>query len=231
VRGTDFLTDRWIGVSHSLCRSLGTGRRVTYIPNGIDIDMAAEEGEDELPGEAGPVVLCMGRLSREKGQDILLEAMVRVVERVSGAVAWLAGEGPTEAQLRAQSRRLGIGDSVRFLGFREHVAPLLKKSSVVVLPSRGEGLPIAALEAMSAGVPVVAASVGGVPDLLSTDEVGLTVPPEDPQRLGDALTDLLGDPPRAHRIGAAGRAHVEANFSSDRMAERTAEVYRSVWEE
>ena len=230
VRSTDGLTDWWIAVSRSLQGRLQRARHVTYIPNGVDAALATAGEDASLPCEAGPVVLCMGRLSREKGQDILLEALALAIHEVPDTVVWLAGEGPTAPQLERQSDRLGIRDRVRFLGFKEHIAPLLRRASILALPSRGEGLPIAALEAMSMGVPVVGVAVGGVPDLVSSREVGLLVPPENPVALADALQVLLKDPSRARRLGAAGRAHVTANFSSDRMADATAEVYRSVLE-
>jgi glycosyltransferase involved in cell wall biosynthesis len=228
VHGTDHLTDWWIAVSRALWAGLRHTGRATYVPNGVDMELAAEGEDRSLPREAGPVVLCLGRLSREKGQDVLLDAMARVARAVPGVVVWMAGEGPTGPKLRSQSARLGIADRVRFLGFREHIAPLLRETAVLALPSRGEGLPISALEAMSLGVPVVATAVGGVPDLLPCEDVGRLVPPEDPDALAAALVPLLCDPTLAQRIGASGRAHVGANFSSDRMAEGTAAVYRAV---
>jgi len=230
VRSTDHLTDWWIAVSRSLRERLRWARHVTYIPNGVDAGLAAEGEDASLPLETGPVVLCLGRLSREKGQDVLLEAMALTIREVPDAVVWLAGEGPTVSQLQHQCAALGIQAHVRFLGFREHIAPLLCRASILALPSRGEGLPIAALEAMSMGVPVVGTTVGGVPDLVSSDSLGLLVAPENPTALAEALLTLLKNPDHARRIGAAGRAHVQENFSSDRMAEATAHVYRSVLE-
>lgn len=230
VRATDRLTDRWIAVSRPLARELAWAPHVTYIPNGVDPFLACQGDDETLPVESAPVVACVGRLSHEKGQDVLLDAFATTVREVPGAVVWLAGEGPTEGRLREQSQRLGIEGQVRFLGFREHVAPILRKSMVVALPSRGEGLPIAVLEAMAMGVPVVASAVGGVRDLIDSDRVGVCVPPEDPPALAAALSSLLTDPRRARGVGEAGRAHVRAHFSADRMAEATAEVYRAALE-
>ena len=228
VKMTEPLTERWIAVSRALYRRLEHTGKACYIPNAVDPKMVANEnGKTELPHERGSVVLCLGRLSYEKGQDILIDAMSEVLAAREETVLWLAGEGPSEHMLRLRASRLGISAHVRFLGFSEYVAPVLREASLLALPSRGEGIPISALEAMSMGVPVVATRVGGVPDLITCPEVGCVVPPEDPSRLAQALLRLLEDPERAASMGVAGRRHVIANFSLAQMAADTARVYRA----
>jgi glycosyltransferase involved in cell wall biosynthesis len=227
VRLTDPLTERWIAVSRPLYRRLEQTGRARYIPNAVDPRMVAQEnGKALVPDDDGTVILCLGRLSREKGQDVLLDAMKEVLASRSEATLWLAGEGPSEPMLRAQASRLGIEQRVRFLGFSEYVAPLLRRATILALPSRGEGMPISALEAMSLGVPVVATGVGGVPDLLSSPDVGSIIPPENPLRLANALVDLLNNPERATAVGRAGREHVLAHFTLSKMATDTALVYQ-----
>jgi glycosyltransferase involved in cell wall biosynthesis len=185
-----------------------------------------ENGKAVVPDDNGAIILCLGRLSREKGQDVLLDAMKDVLERRRDVTLWLAGEGPSEPMLRRQASRLGIEHRVRFLGFSEYVAPLLRRATILALPSRGEGMPISALEAMSLGVPVVATRVGGVPDLLPSPEVGSIIPPENPACLASALVDLLDNPLRAASLGTAGRKHVLENFTLSKMATDTAAVYQ-----
>jgi glycosyltransferase involved in cell wall biosynthesis len=227
VRFTDPLTERWIAVSRPLYRRLQHTGRVRYVPNAVDPRMVAQEnGKAIVPDDDGAIILCLGRLSREKGQDVLLDAMKEVLARHHHAMLWLAGEGPSEPMLRRQVSRLGIDRNVRFLGFSEYVAPLLRKATVLALPSRGEGMPISALEAMSLGVPVVATDVGGVPDLISSPHVGSVIPPENPVRLANALVELLHNPARAASLGTAGKEHVLQHFPLSKMAVDTAFVYQ-----
>jgi len=228
VKSTDHLTDHWIAVSQPLFERLGPERSdVSLVPNAVDAQLVRDDGDDhDLPQEDGPVILCLGRLSHEKGQDILLESMKSVFSRYPDTVLWLAGEGPLRDSLYRQAASLMISDRVRFLGFREAVSPLLRAATILVLPSRNEGTPISVLEAMCMGVPVVSTRVGGVPHLIPKPEIGMVVPPENPTALTDALLTILGDRESARRIGNAGRIHVERHHSLDLMAERTAEIYR-----
>jgi glycosyltransferase involved in cell wall biosynthesis len=130
-------------------------------------------------------------------------------------------------ELLGLAERVGIRERVRFLGYRADARALVGLMDVLAVPSLTEGSPLIVLEAMAAGVPVVASAVGGIPDQVRHGEEGLLVPPDDPGALGDALGGLLQDPARAHRLGEAGRRRTENEFSHDALVRRIEGVYRS----
>jgi len=168
------------------------------------------------PGLGRPLVLAVGRLHPQKGYDVLLAAL----PQLGGAVVAVAGDGPLEAELRAQAPQ------VRWLGRRTDVADLLAAADVVVLPSVWEARPLTAQEALRAGRPLVATAVGGVPDLVG--DGALLVPPGDPVALGAAVRSLLDDPARAAELGARGAAVAAAWPTEDDTAAQVAGVYREV---
>ena len=189
-------------------RSLG-GQDVRLAPVGArelpPPSRPVEEIRREL-GISGPLVLCVGRLHPQKGLDILVDAAAQLDGTATPFVV-IAGEGPERPRLeRAISE---TSAPVRLLGRRDDVPDLLAAADVVVLPSRWEGSPLAAHEALLAGKPLVASSVGGLPHLLGEDGA-VFVPPEDPAALAAALDALLGDPQRRARQAAAGRARAVA---------------------
>lgn len=123
--------------------------------------------------------------------------------------ALIVGDGPDRPAVEAELRRLGLAGAVDLAGEREDVAEILAASHVFVLSSRSEASPISVLEAMAAGLPVVASRVGGLPELVVDGETGLLVSPGDPEELATALACLLDDPTLRERLGSAGRARVE----------------------
>jgi glycosyltransferase involved in cell wall biosynthesis len=162
--------------------------------------------------EAGrPVILAVGRLAPQKGLDVLVAAAGRWRHRDPRPVTVIAGDGPQADPLRAQAARQANGD-VRLLGARDDVPALLAAADVVVVPSRWEARALIVQEAMQAGRPIVAARVGGIPDLTGEDGAVL-VSPGDPAELAVAVTALLDDPARAARLGKAARARA-ATFPS-----------------
>jgi glycosyltransferase involved in cell wall biosynthesis len=126
---------------------------------------------------------------------------------------------------------LGLEGAVRFLGYQAEVAPILAASDLLVLPSRAEGLPVVLLEAMALARPVIAARVGGVPEVIRDGENGLLVAPGAPNELADRVLGLLADPAAAERLGNAGRRQVVQRYSPDMAARRLAAVYRAVLQE
>ena len=167
----------------------------------------------------------IGRLSREKAPDVMVAAM-RYLSDLPLTLSFV-GDGPDLAALSAQASDLGLGHRVRFLGRISDAATLLRAFDAVVLSSRTEGTPMVLLEAMGAGVPIVATRVGGVPDMLS-DEQALLVNPEDPEALGIAIRRSLLDPAAAIARSALARARLDTEFSNHAWLQRYASLYRSI---
>jgi len=173
------------------------------------------------------VVALLGRLSPWKGQDQLIGAL----PRLEGAVALLAGsawegEAWRERELRQLAERLGVADRARFVGFRDDVETVLGAADAVAVPStQPDPLPNAALEAAAAGLPVVAAAHGGLPDVVRHEATGLLVPPGNVGALAGALARLRDEPGLAERLGAAAARDVPARFSPGALLERVQALY------
>jgi glycosyltransferase involved in cell wall biosynthesis len=229
------LVQRYVAVSRAVAahweRDLGVPRdKLRVVPNGIPLapyehGPSASPPEGLLADPAGrPTVLTAARLDAQKGLPHLLEAAAGL----PAARFVVAGDGPERAALEAHARRLGLDGRLRFLGYRSDIPALLAACELVVLPSLFEGHPLALLEAMAAGRPVVATAVGGVPEIVDHGVTGLLVPPADSAALGAAIGALLADPARARAMGAAGRAKAEREFSARVMVERLTRVYDEV---
>ena len=199
-------------------------RRV--IPNGVPPRDAVRPARPaDLPRD-GIVFGAVGRLSREKGLDVALRALASPSAPRDARLVVL-GRGKLRPSLEAEGLALGLGDRVQFLGYREDVGAYLAHLDALVLPSRHEGLPFAALEAMAAGCPVVAARVGGVPELVTDGRTGLLFPAEDAPALARQLARLAGSADLRGRLAAAGREHVARHFTRDAMGEGHLALYRA----
>jgi glycosyltransferase involved in cell wall biosynthesis len=174
------------------------------------------------------MVLTTGRLTEQKNHRALLRAIPAVLAREPRARFLWAGVGPLRSALRAAIRQRGLERHVRILGHRDDVPDLLAASDLFVLPSRFEGLPLALLEAMAAGLPVVATRVCGVAEIVEQGGTGLLVDPAAPTALAAAIVRLLGRPHWAAWLGANGRVSVEKEFSAARMTRETLALYREL---
>lgn len=167
---------------------------------------------------------CISRLSPEKGVDVLLRALAGARHRGLDAHLDVCGDGDQRAGLEILAAELGIRDAVAFVGRLDDVAPVLARADALVIPSRSENLPLVALEALAAGVPVVVTSVGGLPEVVRPGRNGWLVAPENPEALADTLLQA-GD--RTVLVKLAENAHRDgATFDDSRMAERVLAVYR-----
>jgi phosphatidylinositol alpha-1,6-mannosyltransferase len=177
--------------------------------------------------EERTTLLFLGRLSHVKGPDVLMDAVSRgLLEETNSQLVFLGG-GNMEASLREAARSIPSG-RIHFAGSVPHgeVPQWLGACDLLVMPSRSEGLPVALIEALSFGIPVVASSVGGIPEIVNAGNSGWLVPPEDPIALEKALRDALADSPRREQKGESGRALVkEGGFESDRMGDDLNLVY------
>jgi glycosyltransferase involved in cell wall biosynthesis len=176
-----------------------------------------------LPADA-PVALALARLDFVKGIDLLVEAWPEIVRRVSDARLVVVGEGPMRDELVSALSAHGVLDSVDFLGYRRDVAFVLHAADVLALPSRSEGMPLAALEGLATGLPVVGHAVGGIPELVVDGQNGRLVPPE-PPLLAAAMADVLGDASLRERLASNARKSVEP-LGLSAYAERLERLYR-----
>ena len=221
---------RWVR-DHAVARYHLAPRVSTVIPNGIDTGRLSrggqlDGGENRASGDRR-TLLFAGRLLALKGLDTLLRALARVDP---GVRLLLAGPGDP-APWRALARRLGVDEGrYEFLGsVPYHEMPrLYRRADAVVLPSFSESCPMVALEAMAAGTPLIAASAGGVREIVTDGETGWLFSPGDADGLARTIETVLFDPARARGVATRARRWVEENGSLDRMAERTLRFYEAV---
>lgn len=227
-RGLGALARRIVTITESL-------RRFTVEQVGLPAEKVTtiHYGMDELPepwGENPPhhlpdgvrVLLAVSRLTEQKGLDVAVRALASLPDDTALVVL---GEGPERASLEALARELGVAGRLHLRGREPDVAAWLDRASVLVHPARWEGFGLAVLEAMLAGLPVVASNVSSLPELVRDDETGLLVRPDDPSALALGVARALED---GERLGAAGRERARSEFSVAKMADRTAELYRSL---
>ncbi len=193
---------------------------VQVVHNGVP-----DLGPVEPVSHEGVVLVAVGRLNAQKGFDVLLQAL-RQLHHPEGVRLLIVGGGEEHEALTRQSTALSLGDRVRITGWTDHVRDFLSQGDIFVLPSRSEGFPLAIVEAMLAGLPVVATDVGGVPESVLEGVTGLLVPKDDPERLATALQRLIADPDLRLRMGRRGR-EVARSFTDERMAG----AYLELWEQ
>lgn len=231
-----------IAVSQAVSRHLvdsyrADPARVTVIydgvrsPAGSQLEAAAhpEAKRRDVP----PTVVSVSRLSREKGVDILLDAMARVVAQMEDARLIIVGDGPERVALERRSADLGIKDSVRFVGYQEEISDWLSQATVLAMPSRSEGMGMAAVEALAHGIPVVCSNAGGLTEVVADGRCGIVVAGRttgeisevEPGLFAEALLGLLNDRDRAQRLGRSGREIFEARFTEEEFLRRHVETY------
>ena len=226
--------DRVIAVSPDLadaCRSLGVSDdQLTYIPNAIEPDVFRRRrsvGEARralgLPTDR-PIVGFVGRLNHEKGLDRALRLLEELRERVPNCEFHLVGEGPSHDELSDRAAAHGLMPAVRFHGWQRDVQRWVEAFDLLWLPSRAEGLPNAALEAMSLETPVALTRVGGASDLLDDGRCGLLLPDDPPQWVA-AMADLLNDEARRAELARLGRRRIEERFSFSARMRRVTAIY------
>ena len=227
-RGLAHLADRIVTITDSLRRftieSVGVPEaKVETIHYGLD-ELPEAWGvnpQDDVPTGAR-VLLAVARLTPQKGIDVAVRALAALPD---DTVLVVLGEGPERARLEALAQELDVGRRVFLPGRVPDVAAWLSRATMLVHPARWEGFGLGVLEAMLAGLPVVATSVSSLPELVVDGDTGLLVQPDDPSALGLGIARALEEPTR---LGAAGRERARREFSVARMADRTAQLYRSL---
>ena len=208
-----------------LVRSGWSESRVHYLPNFVPDMRAAPVARASLDTpEDVPLALALGRLHRNKGFDVLIDALARA----PGIHLWLAGEGPDRARLESRARQLALGNRMRLIGWREDTAALLAAADMLVCPSRHEPLGNVVIEAWSSGTPVVAASSAGPAALVRHDVNGLLVPVDDADALAGAMARLAKHRTLRAELAAAGRAAYAAEFSESLVVGQYREFFERV---
>ncbi|MGH9473618.1 MAG: glycosyltransferase family 4 protein [Terriglobales bacterium] len=237
ARGVDYFVAVSAANARYLAREKGLPeRKIVTILNGCDCERfaALPAPSPELRARLGlepgaPVLAVLGRLEPQKGHAVLLEAMPAVLRRFPRARLLCVGAGRLAEELRARAQALGIESAVRFAGFQSDVRPYLALATITVLPSFYEGLPLAAMESLAAGVTIVATAVDGTPEIVRHEETGLLVPSGDPPALAAAINRLLQDDAWRARLAQHGRVWVRQNFDRRRQIESTQALYLEAW--
>jgi glycosyltransferase involved in cell wall biosynthesis len=211
-------------VKHMVARGVpeANAHYVATFPT-IEAAMPVDRADLATPGDAN-VLLALSRLHEKKGLDVHLTSLADL----PGCVAWIAGDGPLEADLKALAAKLGVADRVRFLGWRTDRGALLAAADICVLPSRWEPFGTVMLEAWAAGTPLVAAASQGPSALIADGANGLLVPIDDAPALTAAIRRLIDDPALAARLVAQGRADYEKDFTREAVTRRMIALYTGI---
>ncbi|MBB4636651.1 glycosyltransferase family 4 protein [Longimicrobium terrae] len=207
-------------------------RVLRVVHNGIARPRPPRRSADEmraeldLPADAR-ILLTVARFTEQKGHAHLMDAVPAIMAAEPRARFVWVGDGPLRASMEESARRMGISDAVRITGSRDDVPELMGAAELCILPSLFEGLPLVALEAMAAGVPVIGTDVCGTAEAVREGRTGRLVPAGDASALARAIGGALADPAALARWSRAGRARVRGRFTAERMAARTAIIYRA----
>jgi glycosyltransferase involved in cell wall biosynthesis len=203
--------------------------KIVVIPNAVS-DSAFAGAEPALARSSD--VLRVGMIARmndrSKNHVAFLRVAAQLVTKVSNVEFLLVGDGPLRPSLERMAQDLGLASRTRFLGAREDIPAVLAAMDILVLPSLSESLPNVVIESMAAGVPVIATSVGGIPELVREGETGFLIPPEDDNRFVAALEHLLMCPGLRADFGGRGRKLAFVNYSLSRIRDRYEELYTSL---
>jgi glycosyltransferase involved in cell wall biosynthesis len=208
--------------------NIGAGAPVHIIPNSVDVERfrpaAAPDGEPEDDRS----VLFLGRLSRNKGPQYLVEAIPHVLSEIPEASFAFVGDGPMRTSLARRMETLGLNGNVRIHGKVPDVVPVLQRAGVVVRPSLTEGMPLAVMEAMACGRPILAARVGGTADLILDGETGMLFEPRNVEALANGLIRVLADRKQAAAMGRRAREWAERQMTWERVSRTYEQLYEEV---
>lgn len=213
----------------SWCQALALGiapRRLSCEPNAVDTAVFRPRPRSGALravlgiADDAPLIGCIGRLSPEKGPEVLVRAALPMHRARPGLRIVFIGSGPMEPELRRMAAQLGVADALRWAGTRADLPAVYADLDLVASPSHSEAMPLALLEAMACGLPVVATRTGGVPELVAHGSSGLVVATGDFDALAQACLQLLDDAPRREQLGAQARERVQRHFALAEAAPR-----------
>jgi glycosyltransferase involved in cell wall biosynthesis len=211
------------------------GSRLLLMPYGIPLAelnprLSRQEARERLGLSGGDLVMgVVGRLEEQKGHTCLLAALPALQKQIPDLMVLIVGEGREEEKLKSQVRALKLANTVRFLGTRRDLPEIYRALDLFVHPSLWEGLPLALLKAMGAGLPVVATRVSGSQEAIEDGVNGCLVAPGDPEALARAILELHRHPEMRQRLGDAARRTVAARYSLEAMLQKLADLYLDLW--
>lgn len=224
-------------VEDDLVATQGIDRsKILTIVNGVDLRRFSEVNmyaKTKIRMEFGidektQVVGMIAQLSYWKGIPYFLRAIPLILSKCSNVMFLMIGDGPERKKLETMVEELGVSSYVIFAGFRRDISDIISAIDISVLSSLREGLPLAILESMAMGKPIVATDVGGVSELVLNGKTGFLVPPRDSCALANAIIELFEDKEKARQFGKVGRKHVEQNFNLSQMIKRYENLYTQI---
>ena len=207
--------------AHRLLFERVPAHKIAVVANGLDFERVQQRQSRPTLRK----VIVVANLRPEKGHEVLIDAAADVLQRFPDAMFEIVGGGPERDSLVARAAARGMTQAFAFLGHRDDVPARLAGADIFVLPSRSEAFPNAVLEAMAAGLPIVASGVGGILELIDDGKTGLLVPPGEPQPLAERICRLMADPASAAALGDAAREEARARYSFDRMVAAFESIY------
>jgi glycosyltransferase involved in cell wall biosynthesis len=210
-------------------REAGVSKQMRLIPNGVPVPTGEDRpvaADLRQPGRL--VVGAVGRLSKEKGTAVLIQAAARICREYPNVLFVQVGDGPDRKELEAIVRELGIESQFVFAGQRQDMAQVYRSFDLFALPSLAEGMPMALLEAMAAGLPVVATRVGAVPEVIGDPKAGTVVEAGDVEALARAIRTFLADEDLRRRAGAQAQKRLKEKFSAAAMAKEYVDLFQQV---
>jgi len=235
---TDTVIAKADAVADFCRRRIGVnGGKLRVVPNGVDVSQYSRASRNEVRREMGVpensiLVATVGRLAAEKDHANLLQALAHIrktqteTATVTGPLlTWVVGDGPLEEELKKEAGKLGIDESVRFLGARDDVPRLLAAPDIFVISSRREGMPLSLLEAMASGLAVIVTDVGGCTEVVRHGHNGVVVPPAAPRALARAIVELAGDAQRRAELGQNALKTAREKFSLQEAVRTIEKIY------
>jgi len=207
--------------------------KIEVLPNMIDTEYIAEKADEPLTDKiildrkAEPLIITVGRLTRQKGQDILLKAFAEYRARNNKGFLILIGTGPLEDELKDSANRLGINRDIWFAGIKENPYKYIKEADIFVLPSLWEGFPNVVLEAMACGVPVVSTSCSGPSEIITSGMDGVLVPLKNPEEMANAIISVLSDNGYRKNLASSGLRRAK-EFDAKIIARKYEELFENV---
>jgi glycosyltransferase involved in cell wall biosynthesis len=237
----DRLTSGWVTQWVSVCQAAKdatvaregySARRIEVVPIGIEprpvsrLNLDATRKVLNIPAHAEPVVGVLANLREMKGHRDILAALPALRQRHPSIVFVFAGKDTSNGAIQREAQQLGVEEAIRFPGFVQDVPALLGAIDIFCLPSHWEGLPVSIIEAMHAGLAIIATRVGGIPELIDDGRHGILIPPKDPAALVDAIDGLAKNWARRTNLGRAALQRAITEFTVSMMARRMEVIYR-----